>query len=131
MKLITRDTDYALRALAFMAKNKGKLFSAGQLVRELGIPRPFLRKILQLLHKRGVLRAEMGSGGGFGLAKSPNKIFLIDLMRIFQGPLVLNECLFKKRICPDRKNCILRKKIERIEKMATRELGFITVGSLI
>lgn len=131
MKLITRDTDYALRSLVFMAKNKEKMFSAGQLVKELGIPRPFLRKILQLLHKRNVLRAEMGSGGGFGLAKPADKIFLVELMRIFQGPLTLNECLFKKRICPNKKSCILRKKIGRIEKIVMRHLQSITVASLI
>ncbi|MBU2258562.1 MAG: Rrf2 family transcriptional regulator, partial [Candidatus Omnitrophica bacterium] len=65
MKLITRDTDYALRALCFIAKNKDKVTPAPELVAKLKIPRPFLRKILQSLDKNGLLKSYKGKGGGF------------------------------------------------------------------
>ncbi|MCX5702041.1 MAG: hypothetical protein NTW64_03570 [Candidatus Omnitrophica bacterium] len=44
MKLITRDTDYAIRALCYIAKNKNEIISVRELVTKLKIPRPFLRK---------------------------------------------------------------------------------------
>lgn len=131
MKLITRDTDYATRALCFIARNKNKIISAGDLVKGLKMPRPFLRKILQILHKKGILESFKGQGGGFILALPADKIFLADLLRIFQGPLKLNECIFKKRICPDRSICALRHKIDIIERDVLSKLKSITIASLL
>jgi len=131
MKLITRDTDYALRALCLMAKRKGKMISVSDMVRELKMPRPFLRKILQRLNKEKILKSYKGLGGGFLLAMPENKIFLTDLMEIFQGNLHLNECFFKKLPCPNIKTCRLRKKINNIERFVKRELKAITIASLL
>ena len=131
MKLITRDTDYALRAICFIAKSKKKIISVSELVKELKIPRPFLRKLLQVLNKKGILKSHKGQGGGFQLNGPANKIFLVDLIVIFQGPLKLNECFFKKLRCPNINSCSLRKKIEGIENYVVRELKTITINSLL
>ncbi|MDD5730322.1 MAG: Rrf2 family transcriptional regulator [Candidatus Omnitrophica bacterium] len=131
MKLITRDTDYAVRALAFIAGKKGKIVSAAELVAELGMPRPFLRKILQVLNKKGTLKSFKGKGGGFSLGLSSSKIYLVDLIETFQGPLKLNECFFKKMLCPNRKNCALRRKIGNIESRVVSELKTISLASLL
>lgn len=133
MKLITRDTDYAIRALCFIArqKEKEKKVSVPDLVKELKIPRPFLRKILQILNKKGILKSYKGLGGGFLLAGPPDKIFLLDLIGVFQGSLQLNECIFKKKLCPNRAICALRHKILSIEKDVFLELKSITIASLL
>lgn len=131
MKLITRDTDYAIRALIFMAQQKETKTSVSELVRELKIPRPFLRKILQVLNKKGILKSYKGQGGGFSLATPANRIFLIDVMEILQGPLKLNACLLKKAACPDVTTCMLKKRIERIEAYVALQLRSINVTSLL
>ncbi|MCX5704822.1 MAG: Rrf2 family transcriptional regulator [Candidatus Omnitrophica bacterium] len=130
MKLITRDTDYALRALCFMLGRKNEIVNVGDLVKELKIPKPFLRKILQILHKEGVLVAYKGRGGGFLLARSAESISLLGLMEIFQGKFRLNECLFKKVVCPNIKRCALKKKIDKIEQYVLKELRLVTIASL-
>jgi Rrf2 family protein len=131
MKLITRDTDYALRAICFIIKNKKKVLPVSVLAKETGIPRPFLRKILQLLSRRGILLSHKGQDGGFSLARPVGKINLVDLIEAFQGPLHLNECFFKKLACPNIKDCILKQKIDRLEKYVVREIRSITVASLL
>ncbi|MFZ5800974.1 MAG: RrF2 family transcriptional regulator [Candidatus Omnitrophota bacterium] len=128
---MTRNTDYAVRALRFIARNKDRIISVTELVKELKMPRPFLRKILQILNKKGILESYKGQGGGFILAIPAHKIFLVDLIEILQGPLKLNECIFKKKLCPDRDICGLRKAIDGIEKKVIRELKSITVASLL
>jgi len=130
MKLITRDTDYAIRALCFIAKNKRRI-SAQDLVEELKIPRPFLRKILQALNKEGVLNSCKGQGGGFDLAIATSEISLLSLVRIFQGPFKLNVCTFRKNICPDTKLCKVKKKIDKIQEYVSNELREVTIASLI
>ncbi|MDP8292951.1 MAG: Rrf2 family transcriptional regulator [Candidatus Orphnella occulta] len=131
MKLITRDTDYAVRAIAFIAESEKEMVPTDELVKRLKMPRPFLRKILQILNKGGVLKSYKGKGGGFSLTSSPKKLFLLDIMKAFQGDIRLNECIFKKRICPNIKACPLRKKITRIEDNVLKELKNITIASLI
>ncbi|MCX5707157.1 MAG: Rrf2 family transcriptional regulator [Candidatus Omnitrophica bacterium] len=131
MKLITRDTDYALRAICSIAKSKNKIVPVSELVKELKIPRPFLRKILQLLSKKKIFRSYKGSGGGFTLAVPVNKIYLLDLIKIFQGPIKLNECFLKRKTCPNTKRCALKKKINKIEKYMFKELRPVTVASLL
>ena len=131
MKLITRNTDYAVRALCCIAEQKQEVISADQLVKSLEMPRPFLRKILQTLNKEGLLNSSKGKGGGFALAVSPGKITVTDLMKIFQGPLKLNECTFKKKVCPNIKDCLLKKKIDEIEEEVILRLKAITIESLL
>ena len=131
MKLITRNTDYAVRALCCIAEQKQEVISADQLVKSLKMPRPFLRKILQALNKEGLLNSSKGKGGGFALAVSPEKITLTNVMKIFQGPIKLNECTFKKKVCPNVKDCLLKKKIDEIEKEVILRLKAITLESLL
>lgn len=131
MKLITRDTDYALRAIGFLAKRTNRLITVPELVSVLGIPRPFLRKILQILHRHNILKSSKGYRGGFSLAKPLNRIYLSDLIKIFQGSTKLNECIFKKRICPNRGSCLLRKRILKIEAYVSKQLSSIPLSSLI
>jgi Rrf2 family protein len=131
MKLITRDTDYALRGICLIAKNNGRVVSVEELVRKLKVPRPFLRKILQSLGREGILKSQRGQGGGFALAKGPKEILVVDLIRIFQGSLRLNECFLRKAACPRIRSCILRKKILKIEDYVRRHLEAITIASLL
>ncbi len=131
MKLITRDTDYAVRALCYIAGQKHSIVTVTEMVNELGIPRPFLRKILQILNKKTLLNSFKGKNGGFSLAVKPEKIYLTDLMKIFQGVLRLNECIFKKKICPDKSTCPLRQELDGVEKQVIERLKKVTVASLL
>jgi Rrf2 family protein len=131
MKLITRDTDYAMRALIYAARCRKERLSVTEVVSQTRIPKPFLRKIVRILNKNGIIRSYKGKGGGFSLACAPNKIYLFELIKTFQGPLRLNECFFKKHICPNTGACFLNKKLTRIEKHLLRELRPITIASLL
>ncbi|MFH1868960.1 MAG: Rrf2 family transcriptional regulator [Candidatus Omnitrophota bacterium] len=131
MKLITRDIDYAIRALCCIAKNKKDLISTRELINCLNMPKPFLRKILQVLNKKGLVRSYKGKNGGFSLAKHPDKISLEELINIFQGPITLSDHTFKKKPCPHSRACKIKKRIGRIERLLITELKYITISSLI
>lgn len=131
MKLITRNVDYAVRALCFMAEKQNGIVSVSGLSAELKIPRPFLRKILQILNNKGILNSQRGKGGGFTLAVPPERIYLADLIEAFHGPLKLNECFLRKNICSDVRTCILKKKVNDIEGQVIRGLKSITIESLL
>ena len=123
MKLLTRNTDYGIRALCFIAKAKVRVVPVPELVKALKIPRPFLRKILQALTKNGFIRSYKGIGGGFELAVPANKLYIVEVAKVFQGSLNLNECFLNKKVCPNRKTCPLKKKIDKIEKNVIFDFG--------
>ncbi|MDD3905608.1 MAG: Rrf2 family transcriptional regulator [Candidatus Omnitrophica bacterium] len=131
MKLFTRNTDYGIRALCFIAKKDGDIVSVSELVRALKIPKPFLRKILQSLTGKGFVRSYKGVGGGFALKMSANKLYIMKVAKAFQGPLSLTECLLKKELCPNRRICPLKERIDKIEKYMMSELDSITIAELI
>jgi Rrf2 family protein len=131
MKLITRDTSYALHAICYLAKESDRIVSVDELVRELKVPRAFARKILQKLNKKGILSSYKGAKGGFSLKKKPEQIFLLDIMQVFQGPFKLNECVFKKQTCPEIKKCRLKKKLDNIEDYIIKELKGINLKKMI
>lgn len=131
MKLINRDTDYAVKALMHIARNHVGRISVSDLAQELDIPNPFLRKIFQMLNKEGILSSYKGKGGGFALSLSADQIYLTDLIKIFQGPIKLNDCIFRRTICPDLKTCVLRKKIVNLEDQMISELKSITLAGLL
>ncbi|MFC1620818.1 RrF2 family transcriptional regulator [Candidatus Omnitrophota bacterium] len=131
MNFISRDTDYAIRALVVMAGLSDKdIVTVDEIVREERLPERFLRRIFQKLAKKKLLVSHKGKRGGFSFLKSPEKIRLIDLIEIFQGKLDFTNCLLKGRICPNVKKCRLRKKLKSICLSVKKELAKITVASL-
>ncbi|MFA5350317.1 MAG: Rrf2 family transcriptional regulator [Candidatus Omnitrophota bacterium] len=130
MKLITRNTDYALRALCYISKHK-TVVTVDELVEKLGVPHSFMRKILQQLNKKEILSSFKGQGGGFKLKIPPARIYVIGIMRIFQGQIELSSCFLKKDVCPNKGKCALRKKLRLIEKNMFMQLKRITIASLV
>ena len=131
MSLISRDVDYALRALAYMAQAKGKLISTAQLERELNLPRPFMRKVLQKLENAGIVGSTKGNKGGFVLAKAPGTITIALLVEALQGGLNFGDCKLSKRPCPQMAICQIRVKLNSIEKKVLDELAAVSVASLL
>jgi len=131
VNLITRNTDYAIRALCYMVKSNKDVVSVRELVEGLKMPGPFLRKVLQELNKKGILKSYKGKNGGFVLADRPEKIYMGKLIEIFQGPIKLQEHTFKKEICPEIKSCVLKKKIDEMEKYTISRLNSLSIASLL
>ncbi|MBU9889607.1 MAG: hypothetical protein KTQ49_07050, partial [Candidatus Omnitrophica bacterium] len=55
---------------------------------------------------------------------------MTDLIRGFPGRLRLNTCFFKKKSCPNRGTCLLKREIDQIERDALRRLGKIHIAFL-
>jgi len=131
MKILTKNTDYAIRALIFLAEEKKSFISAKKISEKLSIPYHFLRKILQKLMQCELVESKEGVLGGVRIIKSPLKIRIIDLIKIFQGEFVLFDCMFRQKICINRKTCVLREEIKRIENIVGKEFEELTIGKLL
>jgi Rrf2 family protein len=131
MKLITKETDYAIRAIMNLARGNSEFASSRDISEQEEIPLHFLRRILQVLIKKRLVESKEGIAGGVRLRSKPQDIHLTDLIKIFQGDIQLAECMFRSKICSSRKTCVLRKRICKIEDMVTREFEDITIADLL
>jgi len=98
--LITRATEYAIRAILYMAKQpRGEIVFKKDICKTQKITPAFLTKILQPLIKAGIVGSQRGVGGGFYLVKAPSEITLLDVVQAQEGPLYLNQCLIDSGSC--------------------------------
>jgi len=98
--IITRATEYAIRAVLHMAcQPQGEIIFKKDICRAQEITPAFLTKILQPLIKAGIVGSQRGVGGGFYLAKPPAEITLFDIVSTQEGPVYLNQCLIKAGNC--------------------------------
>lgn len=98
--IITRATEYAIRAVLYMASQpQGEIIFKKDICRAQEITPAFLTKILQPLIKEGIVGSQRGVGGGFYLAKPAGEINLFDIIKTQEGPLYLNQCLIKEGNC--------------------------------
>jgi Rrf2 family protein len=131
MHLLNKYTDYAVRALLTLAQNKNERISSARIAKTQAIPLPYMRRILQDLVKTGFVDAKEGKTGGIMLVRDPRTITIGEIIRSFQGEITVSECLFRKKICPNRSTCVLRQRIVGIEKKVAGELERITVADLL
>jgi Rrf2 family protein len=131
VKLLTKETDYAIRAIINLARQDHRFVPSRSVAAEEEIPLHFLRRIFQTLIKERIVESREGIAGGVRLKRETEKIRLADLIRIFQGDIQLSECMFRKRVCANRKTCVLRRRIGEIEQMVTREFESITIADLL
>jgi len=131
MKLLTKHTDYAVRALSYLARHNERFVPSDEIARYDKIPAYFLRRVLNALIKDGTLDSKEGKNGGVRLAVKPRNIRIIDLIKLFQGDIRLSECMVRKNICPNRNKCLLRKKILKAESRLVRDINGIKLSDLI
>ncbi len=106
---ITRQADYAIRAVLYISKlGQNQRAATSQIALEQHIPPSFLAKIISQLSIAGLLQTSRGARGGVMLAKRPEEITLLDVVESIDGPIALNECVNDENVCSFGDDCPLR-----------------------
>jgi Rrf2 family protein len=91
---ITRQADYAVRAVLYLAQlGEEQRAATSQIAEDQQIPPSFLAKIVSQLSVAGLLQTSRGARGGVSLARSPEEISLLEVVEAIDGPILLNECV--------------------------------------
>lgn len=135
MLLLTRKTDYALLALASLARQTPAGASARGLAERLKLPLPVLRNILKQLTSRGVLKSTRGTRGGYRLARSPQEITLAQLLEAIEGPMRLARCCSvpegeEEAECKLEESCLIRGNMRRVHASLMQFLDEVTLAQL-
>lgn len=103
---ITNTSEYAIRAIVFMAKNPQNSYSATELYTKVDAPLKFLAKILQRMARKKILKSQRGVKGGFKIATPLESLTILDIIEAVDGPIALNKCLItgydciRENLCP-------------------------------
>lgn len=129
--LFSRSTEYAVRALTFLALQKpGKLTGAKEISEAENIPMPFLWKILQMLTKRKLVRSFKGLHGGYELAASAEQIPLAIIVNATDGSDFREGCVLGLPECDSRNPCPLHEQWKGIRANMTRMLDETSLADL-
>ena len=103
---ITRQADYALRAMLYLAKLEPNVRAAtSRIASEQQIPPSFLAKIISQLSIAGLINTSRGARGGVTLARDAADITLLDVVESIDGPISLNVCSHSPGNCPFGDDC--------------------------
>lgn len=106
---ITRQADYALRAMLYLAQLEPTQRAAtSQIAEEQHIPPSFLAKIISQLSIAGLIHTSRGARGGVSLARQPGEISVLEVVEAIDGPVQLNECTVNPDGCVFGQDCPLR-----------------------
>ncbi len=105
---ITRQADYAVRAVLHLAHNGDQRIATSVIAEKQRIPPSFLAKIISQLSIAGVLHTSRGARGGVTLARDAKDITLLEVVEAIDGPIQLNECVGENGTCSFDSDCPLR-----------------------
>lgn len=133
---ITRQADYALRAVLYLAKmDPTRKAATSQIAEEQHIPPSFLAKIISQLSIAGLIHTSRGARGGVSLAHRPEDISVLEVVEAIDGPLELNQCTVNPDVCVFGDDCPIHDlwcatQAELVEKLRTTRFSqFIKNGN--
>ena len=135
--MLSKKTQYAIKALVILGKNYGKEpMQILRIAQEDKIPKKFLEQILLELRNAGLLVSKKGAGGGYSLNKDPKEIFLVQILRITGGPIALLPCVslnFYQRCeeCIDGKTCGIRDVFADVRDASLKILSETSIADVI
>lgn len=78
--MISKTSEYALRAVTCLAADEGKSISADLLSKQTKVPRRYLTRVMQDLAAASVVSSRGGPGGGYVLSRSPAELTILDVI---------------------------------------------------
>lgn len=137
MLTLTRKVDYALVAMAHLARQGDATSSAREISRCNGVPLPMLTNILHELLHFGLITSSLGSKGGYQLARRPEEISIGDLINAVEGPFRLTACCadetesnWSEPPCDLAPDCRIRGSVRMVHDRMSEFLDRITLAHI-
>lgn len=135
--MLSNSCRYGIRAVIYIASQPESNEKTGikKISKDLGLPTPFLAKILQQLAKQKILSSSKGPHGGFSLLKDPKKISLIEIVNSIDGEDIFTNCVMHNGPCKsvekEKIACPLHNDYTRIRKDLINLFSKKTIHDLI
>lgn len=129
--LISRTSQYAIQSMIYIATQApGTPVLSREVAEKLQVPAAYLAKIMQLLSKGGLVTSFRGRLGGFCLREEPEKIDLMRILLITEGPDFTKDCVLGLKVCSDETACPMHTKWKPIKEEIIELLNHQTLSML-
>jgi len=106
--ILSQASKLAIQALIYMATQPPGVAILNRTIAEkVGASPTYLAKILQNLCKFDLVCSSRGNQGGFCLRENGNKINLLQIILVIEGPGIESECVLGFKVCSDTKPCLM------------------------
>ena len=128
MLKISEAASLALHTMVYLAANSKNKHSAKQIASVFGVSEAHLAKVMQRLGHAGLVKSQRGPKGGFLLGRDPEKITLLEVYEVTEGPFEFTSCLLGNPICNG--SCILGGLISEVDQRVKAYLSQTTLAQL-
>lgn len=129
--LISRTSQYAIQSLIYIAtQEQGTPILSREVAERMQVPAAYLAKIMQVLCKGGLVTSFRGRLGGFCLREGADKIDLMRILLITEGPEFTKDCLLGLKVCSDETACPMHVKWKPIKEEIIALLNSQTLETL-
>lgn len=126
--MLTKTSLLAIRALLVLAQGEpGASVAPRRIAEVLGESPTYLAKVLRLLVRVGVLRAERGVKGGVRLNRAPSEVTLLTVVEACQGAILEDYCASG---CDLGQTCSFHRAAEELHRAVTGVLSRWTMAHL-
>ena len=132
MKLSTKGR-YAVMALADLAsRHSDRPVPLAAIARSQNISQEYLEQLFARLRRAGLVESVRGPGGGYRLARDPDDIFIIDIIRAADEPLRVTRCDGDGVVgCQKGEACITHELWSALSRQICGFLSNVTLGDVI
>ncbi len=130
--MLSQTAEYALRAVLYVAQHgTDRLVQVNEMAGALRIPRNYLSKIVHALVREGVLQSTRGKSGGFRLAVSPERLYVVQVVSSFGAVGEERHCLLGQAQCRDRTPCAAHARWKQVADRVAEFFRETTIAELL
>ena len=124
---------YALRGILYIAllHDEKPRIQAEEVAVKLGVPKPFMCKILKMLVKENFLYSVKGPQGGFSINPKALERPLIELVALTDGLNTFTNCILRMDKCNPENPCPMHQQFEHIKNNLQQLLQNTTIQQLL
>lgn len=129
--ILSRTSQYAIQALIFVATQPpGVPILIRTVAERLGVPPPYLAKIMQSLGRGKLINSFRGRQGGVCLREGGEKTDLMQILTLIEGPGLTENCVLGLKVCGDETACPMHTQWKPIKTKIVKLLTQQTLGKL-
>jgi Rrf2 family protein len=128
--VISKTAEYALRVTAWLAGRAPSPHKTQEIAKGTRVPAAYLSKVIQGLARGGLLDSKRGRNGGIALARPPEEITILDVVRAVDPLRKTDRCplgpgYHGKNLCP------LHRRLDQARESVERALGETTLAEIL
>jgi Rrf2 family transcriptional regulator, nitric oxide-sensitive transcriptional repressor len=128
--MISKTSEYALRAMVFLAENPASSSPLQAIAATTQVPPGYLSKVMQQLVRAGLLNSQRGLGGGFSLARPASELSVYEIVQAVDPISRILECPLKLPEHGD-ELCALHRRLDDVMEMVEHSFRLTSVADLL